>query len=82
MLSKKDDDKLRIILASYKGHLSFGNCQDLIKKILISKGIDIRDRTNASNSWNVRNVNVNGNANNNNAYNSNGVRPTLIKTEE
>ncbi len=81
-LAKKENQKLEVLLASYKGHLGFGNCRNLMKKVLASKGVDIRDKTNASNSWNVRNVNANGNANNNNAMNSNGVRPTLIKTEE
>ena len=73
---------MKVLKASYMGHLSFGNCRDLINKVLAFKNVDIRDETNSSNSWNVRNVNNNGNANNNNAYNSYGVRPTLIETDE
>jgi retron-type reverse transcriptase len=82
VMEKEDYKKLQILTASYRGHLSFGNCRDLMNKVLTLKNVDIGDKTNSSNSWNVRNVNANGNANNNNAYNSNGVRPTLIKTDE
>ena len=81
-IKNKDNKKMKVLKASYMGHLSFGNCRDLINKVLAFKNVDIRDETNSSNSWNVRNVNNNGNANNNNAYNSYGVRPTLIETDE